>query len=48
MLLAGANSVFVGDKLLTTANNEMSDDHALLETLGLSTQEAKPQAIESV
>jgi biotin synthase len=34
--LAGANSIFYGDKLLTTANNDASDDLALIEEAGLS------------
>ena len=34
-LAAGANSIFVGDRLLTTDNPEASADEALLETLGL-------------
>jgi biotin synthase len=34
-LAAGANSIFVGSKLLTTANPEASEDEQLLETLGL-------------
>lgn len=33
--LAGANSIFYGDKLLTTDNPEASQDHALFEKLGL-------------
>jgi biotin synthase len=33
--LAGANSVFTGDKLLTTKNNEKSEDDTLMEELGL-------------
>lgn len=33
--LAGANSIFTGDKLLTTANNEMSEDDTMFELLGL-------------
>ena len=32
---AGANSIFVGDKLLTTPNPGYNDDHELLRTLGL-------------
>jgi len=32
---AGANSIFVGDKLLTTPNPEVDHDHALLRELGL-------------
>jgi biotin synthase len=33
--LAGANSIFYGDKLLTTANNDAADDRALIEAAGL-------------
>ena len=33
--LAGADSIFLGDQLLTTPNPESSTDHALLERLGL-------------
>jgi len=33
--LAGANSIFYGDKLLTTGNPEAAQDRALLEKLGL-------------
>ena len=40
--LAGANSIFYGDKLLTTANNETNDDLALIEAAGLSIQTAAP------
>ena len=36
--LAGANSIFYGDKLLTTANNDTADDLALIEEAGLSIQ----------
>ena len=36
--LAGANSIFYGDKLLTTANNDVSDDLALIEEAGLRVQ----------
>lgn len=36
--LAGANSIFYGDKLLTTGNPEAVDDQALLEKLGLQTR----------
>jgi biotin synthase len=35
-LLAGANSIFVGDRLLTTPNPERSEDDGLLEDLGLT------------
>ncbi|HEX5932443.1 MAG TPA: biotin synthase BioB [Methyloceanibacter sp.] len=34
--LAGANSIFYGDKLLTAANNDAADDLALIEEAGLS------------
>ena len=33
--LAGANSIFLGDKLLTTANPDKNDDMALLTRLGM-------------
>ena len=33
--MAGANSIFFGDKLLTTANPELGRDEALLSDLGL-------------
>jgi biotin synthase len=33
--LAGANSIFYGDKLLTTTNNDTADDLALIEEAGL-------------
>ena len=35
-LYAGANSIFYGEKLLTTANPEEEADLELLETLGLA------------
>ena len=38
--LAGANSIFYGDKLLTTGNPEADDDRVLLEKLGLKTRAA--------
>ena len=38
--LAGANSIFYGDKLLTTDNPEANDDRAMLEKLGLKTRAA--------
>jgi biotin synthase len=34
--LAGANSIFMGDKLLTTANPEANEDRRLFEKLGMS------------
>jgi biotin synthase len=33
--LAGANSIFLGEKLLTTPNPEKADDFQLLQRLGL-------------
>ena len=38
--LAGANSIFYGDKLLTTGNPEAQRDRALFEKLGLRPMEA--------
>jgi len=35
--MAGANSIFYGDKLLTAGNPEAADDRALLAKLGLKT-----------
>jgi len=34
--LAGAGSIFIGDRLLTTGNPEAERDHALLDRLGMS------------
>ena len=41
--MAGANSIFCGDKLLTTANPDVDEDEALLERLGISPQENLPK-----
>jgi biotin synthase len=38
--MAGANSIFTGDKLLTTKNNELSEDMRMFEILGLKPREA--------
>jgi len=38
--LAGANSIFTGDKLLTTANPTESHDRRLLETMGMKVEGA--------
>lgn len=35
MFVAGANSIFTGDQLLTTPNPEFSQDQAMFDTLGL-------------
>ena len=40
--LAGANSIFAGDKLLTTPNPGPGEDHLLFERLGLS---PRPSAV---
>ncbi len=39
-LLAGANSIFYGDTLLTTTNNDTADDLALIAEAGLRVQSA--------
>jgi biotin synthase len=41
--LAGANSIFYGDKLLTTANNDAVDDLALIAEAGLSVEPPCPE-----
>jgi biotin synthase len=38
--LAGANSIFVGDKLLTTPNPDQNDDAKLFADLGLKPMSA--------
>jgi biotin synthase len=38
--LAGANSIFAGDKLLTTPNPAFDEDHKMFELLGLKPREA--------
>ena len=38
---AGANSIFYGDKLLTTDNPEAARDMALLKRLGMQTTEPR-------
>jgi len=40
--LAGANSIFAGDKLLTTPNVELDQDHLLFKELGLRSKQASP------
>ena len=46
--LAGANSIFYGDKLLTTANPDENSDMALLQKLGMTTTgEVQPEVPES-
>jgi biotin synthase len=41
--IAGANSVFFGDKLLTTGNPDTESDHRLFQALGLSAAENELQ-----
>lgn len=50
--LAGANSIFAGDKLLTTPNPDVNEDMKLFNTLGLTPQppfvkKARPETIEA-
>jgi biotin synthase len=44
--LAGANSIFYGDKLLTTTNPEAEDDRALLDKLGLKTRASTLNSVQ--
>lgn len=41
-LYAGANSIFYGEKLLTTPNPDAADDLSLIERAGLTVQAASP------
>ena len=41
--LAGANSIFYGERLLTTPNAESASDRMLFERLGLSFEEVEPE-----
>jgi biotin synthase len=38
--MAGANSIFDGDKLLTTANNDRNEDEQMFDLLGLRSRPA--------
>jgi biotin synthase len=38
--LAGANSIFAGDKLLTTPNPSFEEDDAMFQLLGLKPRES--------
>jgi biotin synthase len=42
--LAGANSIFMGEKLLTTPNPESDRDRTLLDRLGMRLQPAEPES----
>jgi len=49
---AGANSIFAGDKLLTTPNPDVNEDMKMFETLGLIPQKpftkvSQPQTVEA-
>lgn len=49
---AGANSIFAGDKLLTTPNPDVSEDMAMFDKLGLVPQKpfvkkAQPESVEA-
>ena len=45
--LAGANSIFYGDKLLTTGNPEFDKDKALMEKLGLRSGKAVTAKVQA-
>ena len=45
--MAGANSIFAGDKLLTTANPGFEEDNAMFALLGLTPMEAFKQEAET-
>ena len=46
--MAGANSIFYGDKLLTTGNPDVEADLALFRDAGLKPIEARAEATEHV
>ncbi len=46
--MAGANSIFAGDKLLTTPNPSFDDDNAMFQLLGLKPREAFKNSKEPV
>lgn len=46
MFMSGANSIFTGDKLLTTANPEFDEDTKMFDQLGL--KGLKPNAVKSM
>lgn len=46
--MAGANSFFYGDKLLTTGNASQSSDNRLMRELGLTAQIAEPRMPKTV
>jgi len=44
---AGANSIFYGERLLTTGNPQADADRALLKRLGIRTEGLNPQASDA-
>jgi len=49
---AGANSIFAGDKLLTTPNPDVNEDMKMFETLGMMAQKPfikimQPKTVEA-
>ncbi|KES13046.1 Biotin synthase, partial [Snodgrassella alvi SCGC AB-598-P14] len=44
--LAGANSIFYGDKLLTTSNPQVEKDNALFIKLGISPEQCEDYSDE--
>ena len=46
-MLAGANSIFYGEKLLTTPNPDEEDDMALIRDAGLSAMPPRPSSVSS-
>ena len=46
--IAGANSIFYGDKLLTTGNPDVEADRALLAKLGMHARGATVESVEPV
>ena len=46
--LAGANSIFAGQKLLTTPNPGYDEDRRLFETLGLKVLTPDPDDLDAI
>ena len=46
--LAGANSIFIGEKLLTTPNPEVNSDYSLLGRLGMHLRPQASEALEPI